>query len=127
VPGISQELMCPTCKQRLDMSNAPAADQIRRYLVRAHARGETKAAVKRQLVAEYGEAVLAAPPRKGFGWAAWLVPAAAILAGALVAAWLARRWAARPRRTSEPALTGVGAAERERLERRLDADLERFE
>jgi cytochrome c-type biogenesis protein CcmH len=124
VDSISTQLMCPVCHERLDQSTSPEADRIRAYLARAQKAGESEDQVKRELVAQFGPEVLAAPPRSGFGWAAWLVPAAVLLAGGVVAVVVARRWAARGH-AAAGRLTGVPVDEG--LERRLDAELERFE
>jgi cytochrome c-type biogenesis protein CcmH len=127
IDGISQQLMCPICKERLDMSTSPAADQIRANLARWHRLGWSEARVERQLVDDYGEQVLAAPPKSGFGLAAWLVPGAVLLAGAGVAVWLAQRWASARSPAQAALASGPRGAERERLERRLDAELRDFD
>jgi cytochrome c-type biogenesis protein CcmH/NrfF len=129
VVGIQTELMCPTCKgERLDISTAPAANRVRAYLRRAHAAGWSEARVKSALVAQFGPQVLAAPPRSGFGLVAWIAPIAAVLAGALLAVWLARRWLRR-RPTSGPSPGGglEDPARRAALEAQLDDELARFE
>jgi cytochrome c-type biogenesis protein CcmH len=129
VAGIQTELMCPTCKgERLDISTAPAADRVRAYLVRAHAEGWSKDRVKQALVAQFGPQVLAAPPRSGFGLVAWLAPIAAVLAGAVLAVWLARRWLRR-RSAAEPEAAQVerDPVRRAELEAKLDDELARFE
>jgi cytochrome c-type biogenesis protein CcmH len=129
VAGIQTELMCPTCKgERLDISTAPAADRVRAYLVRAHARGWSEDHVKSALVAQFGPQVLAAPPRSGFGLIAWVAPIAAVLAGALLAVWLARRWLRR-RSANEPEADPVEGDPEHRaaLEAQLDDELARFE
>ena len=129
VVGIQTELMCPTCKgERLDISTAPAADRVRAYLVRAHAQGWSKDHVKSALVAQFGPQVLAAPPRSGFGLIAWVAPIAAVLAGAVLAVWLARRWLRR-RSANEPEADPVEGDPEHRaaLEAQLDDELARFE
>ena len=127
VAEMERELMCPTCETRLDMSTQPAADRIRGYLEERRADGWTRTQVREALIAEYGERVIAATPRRGFGLAAWLVPALVAAVGLVVALVLARRWAAS--RTTAPATveTGPRSVEQIRLEARLDAELERFE
>jgi cytochrome c-type biogenesis protein CcmH len=128
VPGISQDLMCPICKTRLDMSDSPAAEQIRAFLQDAKQRNLTRQQVLDELVASYGRSVLADTPKHGFGLLAWLAPAAVLIGGALAAALVARRWAARrPPQGPLLALAGATPDERARLERRLDSELERFE
>jgi cytochrome c-type biogenesis protein CcmH len=115
------EVMCPVCETTLDQSSSPAAQQIKRLIATRIAAGDTKTQIKDRLVAEYGTAILAAPPRKGFGLVAWWLPVAGIVAAAVVVAAGARRWA----RAREPAPVGppLDAAS----ERRLDDELRRFE
>ena len=115
------EVMCPVCETTLDQSSSPAAQQIKRVIATRIAAGDTKTQIKDRLVAEYGSAILAAPPHKGFGLVAWWLPVAGILAAAVAVGVGARRWA----RAREPAPVGppLDAAS----ERRLDDELRRFE
>jgi cytochrome c-type biogenesis protein CcmH len=115
------EVMCPVCETTLDQSSSPAARQIKRVIATRIAAGDTKTQIKDRLVAEYGDAILAAPPRKGFGLVAWWLPVAGILVAAVVVGLGARRWA----RAREPA--PVGPPLDPALERRLDDELRRFE
>jgi cytochrome c-type biogenesis protein len=48
------ELMCPTCETTLELSNAPAANQIRRFVRARIAAGDTKSEIEDKLVAEFG-------------------------------------------------------------------------
>ena len=115
------EVMCPVCETTLDQSSSPAAQQIKRVIATRIAAGDTKTQIKDRLVAEYGSAILAAPPHKGFGLVAWWLPVAGILAAAVAVGVGARRWA----RAREPAPAGppLDAAS----ERRLDDELRRYE
>ncbi len=115
------EVMCPVCGTTLDQSNSPAAQQIKRVIARRIVAGDTKSEIKDSLVTEYGEAILAAPRRRGFGLLAWWVPIAGILAAGALVGFGAWRWSrARERdpngRRLDPA-----------LERRLDDELARWE
>ncbi len=78
--------MCPICKTTLELSNSPAGDQIRREIQRGIDAGRTESEIKAGLVAQFGEEVLAAPPREGFNLLAWILP----LAGGLVGGCRAR-------------------------------------
>lgn len=128
VPSISEELMCPVCKTRLDMSQSAAADQIRAFLLQAKREDLTHQQVIDQLVASYGPSVLAETPKHGFGLLAWVAPALVLLGGALAALLVARRWAAkRPSQGPFLALADGSLDEQARLERRLDAELAHFE
>ena len=115
------EVMCPVCGTTLDQSDSPAAQQIKRVIANRIAAGDSKSEIKDRLVAEYGDAILAAPPRKGFGLLAWWLPVAGILVAAALVGIGAWRWA----RAREPA--AAGASLDPALERRLDDELRRFE
>src|SRR6266496_748018 len=86
------EVMCPICNTTLDQSSSPAARQIEAFISRRVAAGDTKSEIKDRLVAEYGQQILAAPPKSGFNLLAWLLPIGGVLAGAVVLGALAWRW-----------------------------------
>ena len=115
------EVMCPVCGTTLDQSNAPAAQQIKRVISRRIVAGDTKTEIKDRLVAEYGVAILAAPPRRGFGLLAWWLPLAGIAAAAAIVGVGAWRWSRG--REREPAGARLDPA----LERRLDDELARWD
>jgi cytochrome c-type biogenesis protein CcmH len=120
------KLICPTCKTTLDQSDAPVARQIKAYVQRRVDACASEQQIKDELVAEYGPAVLAAPPRKGFHWLAWLLPLAGLLAGAAVVSTLVWRWS-RARAAPAPAADSNGRGLDPELERRLDQELARFD
>jgi cytochrome c-type biogenesis protein CcmH len=129
VAQMERELMCPVCDSRLDMSTQPAANRIRVFLAAKRRQGWTRSQVREVLRADYGERVFAEPPHRGFGLLAWLVPALALAGGCALAAVLARRWAHTRREPvgGEAAAEPLDEAERDRLERQLDADLQALE
>jgi cytochrome c-type biogenesis protein CcmH len=89
---ISHEVMCPTCHTLLELSNAPIADRMRAFIRRRIAAGDSDGEIKRRLVAQFGEGVLAAPPGHGFGLVAWLIPVGGFLSvGAIIGVTL-RHW-----------------------------------
>ncbi|MGI9186735.1 MAG: cytochrome c-type biogenesis protein [Gaiellales bacterium] len=115
---IETELMCPTCQTRLDLSHAPAAEQIRSFVQRKREAGWTKQQVKDALVQDFGPSVLAAPPAAGVGLVAWIVPAALVLGGVVIVVALTLVW--RRRRTPAAAAPAeIDAA----LDDRVDAAL----
>jgi cytochrome c-type biogenesis protein CcmH len=115
------EVMCPVCGTTLDQSESPAAQQIKRVIARRIAVGDTKSEIKARLVANYGDAILAAPPHHGFGLLAWWLPIAGIVAAAALVGFGAWRWS----RAREPA--PAAAPLDPALERRLDDELRRYE
>ena len=116
------EVMCPVCGTTLDQSSSPAAQQIKRVIARRIAAGDTKGEIKDALVADYGDAILAAPPHRGFGLLAWWLPIGGILAAAVLVGLGAWRWS----RAREPASAHVAPLD-PALERRLDDELRRYE
>ena len=129
--SLEGELMCPTCGTTLELSNAPAANQIRRFVCERAAAGDSKGEIKDKLVADFGPGVLASPPKEGFDLLAWLLPLLAAGAGAAVLAGLVVRWSRR--REPEPAPAHEGSSPNGRadldpaLEKRLEEELARFE
>lgn len=123
---LQHEVMCPTCHQLLVFSNAPIADRMRAFIRTRIDAGNTESEIKHQLVSEFGEAVLAAPPAHGFNLLAWLLPLLGLAGSGTVIAVLAWRW----RRT--PAAAGRVQADDDsvigpRLARRLDDELALFD
>ena len=114
------EVMCPVCGTTLDQSSSPAAQQIKRVIARRIAAGDTKTEIKDRLVAEYGDAILAAPPHKGLGLLAWWLPLAGIVAAAAIVGVGAWRWSRA--REPEPDGSRLDPA----LERRVDDELARW-
>jgi cytochrome c-type biogenesis protein CcmH/NrfF len=73
--------------------------------------------------------VLAAPPRKGIHWLAWLLPVVGLVAASAVMAVLVWRWSRAGPAEAEAAAAdanGRGSLDPE-LEKRLDRELARFD
>jgi len=122
---LESELVCPVCETTLDTSNAPVALRMKAFIRARIAAGDTKSEIKAQLVDQFGTAVLAVPPRKGFDLVAWLLPLAGLGLGVVAVGALAWRWS-RVRGDAPPA-GEEGQPLDPALERRLDDELERFE
>ncbi len=118
---LESELVCPVCETTLDTSNAPVALRMKAFIRERIEAGDTKSEIKAQLVDQFGPAVLAVPPRKGFDWIAWLLPLAGLAVAAVAVGALAWRWSRA--RGEEPATESLDPE----LERRLDDELERYE
>jgi cytochrome c-type biogenesis protein CcmH len=128
--GLESQLMCPTCKSTLELSNAPAANQIRRFVCERAAAGDSDGEIKDKLVADFGPGVLAAPPKEGFDLLVWVLPLLAAALGAAAIAVLVVRWSRRRPVEPQP-VRGSGPNGRveldPQLEQRLEDELARFE
>jgi cytochrome c-type biogenesis protein CcmH len=120
---LEAEIVCPTCKTTLDQSNAPIAVRMKTYIRDRIAAGDSAAAIKAQLVDQFGPGVLAEPPKRGFDLLAWLLPIGAVIVGAVVVGALALTWSRNHDGATEPDAPGLDPE----IERRLDLELDRFE
>jgi cytochrome c-type biogenesis protein CcmH len=121
--ALEGQLVCPTCRETLDESDSPVARRMKVYIQRRIAEGATGEKIKAELVAQFGEGVLATPPTKGFGLLAWVLPIGGAALVAIVLGFVAWTWSRRggggPDGDSEPLDP--------ELERQLDAALAQFE
>ncbi len=127
--SLEKKFICPTCKTTLELSNAPVADRMRAFIRERIAAGDSEGEIEAALVDQFGEGVLAAPPKEGFNLLAWVLPlAGAALAVGLLAVGL-RRWSrTRPggRAPESASVNGRPPLDPE-LERRVDEELARFD
>ena len=121
---LESQLVCPVCGTTLDQSDAPIAQRMKRYIRQRLAAGASEKQIKAELVDQFGPAVLAEPPKSGFDLLAWLVPLGILAAGAVGVGVIAWGWSRRRSGDGETATPPELDAE---LERRVDAELRRFE
>jgi cytochrome c-type biogenesis protein CcmH len=126
---LESELVCPTCKTTLDQSDAPVAQRMKQLIRQRIAEGKSADEIKAELVDSFGRGVLAEPPKSGFDLLAWLLPLAGAAVAAAVVGVLAWRWS---RARSDAGGDGDGDGPGDEpldpeLERRLDAELARFD
>ena len=119
---LEDEVMCPICGTALGLSESPQADRERAFIRDLIAQGQTEEEIKDELVAEYGEDVLAVPEAKGFDLAAWIVPGLAIVLAAIAIAIGLRRW----RKSGRDRPQAPGSEDSADSDR-LDADLARYD
>jgi cytochrome c-type biogenesis protein CcmH len=126
LPDVEDEVMCPVCGTPLGLaSESPQAQQERAYIERLVAQCKSKDEVKRALVAEFGDSVLALPGDEGDTGVGdvlvYVVPALGIVLAAAGIAFAVVRWR-RPRRRPGDG-TGLATADGARLE----DDMERYD
>lgn len=121
---LANDLMSPYCPGRtLAECPSPQAETLRVWLLVQEAAGRSRDEVEAELLARFGDGILAAPRPEGFGLAAYLVPVAVFLAGGLLL-WVFLRRQTRP----APAPAGRPATAPPldpELERLVDEDLSR--
>lgn len=109
---ISQSLRCPTCAgESIADSSALLSDAMRQTVEQQVGQGRSADEIRAWFAERYGDEVLLAPPRNGYGWVLWAVPVA--LVGAAVVVLLVRgvsarrRWAAALAALAVATLAGV--------------------
>jgi cytochrome c-type biogenesis protein CcmH/NrfF len=122
---IENEVMCPICGTPLALaSDAPQAQRQRAFIERQIADCRSEDEIKRALVAQFGEAVLALPGDEGDDdledVLVYVVPAAGILLALGGIAFALLRWRGRRPGRGAPAAAGTDSS-------RLDADMERYD
>ena len=84
VNDVARELWCPLCSGvRLDACELKACDQMKEVIAIKLSEGENTDTIRAYFVEQYGPQVLGEPPREGFNWLAWILPFAALAAGAV--------------------------------------------
>ncbi|MDR7402246.1 MAG: cytochrome c-type biogenesis protein CcmH [Armatimonadota bacterium] len=123
-PALAGEFVCQCgCGLTLATCNHPVCgprDQMLATLGRLLAEGKTASEIRAAFVASYGEAVLAAPPRRGFNLVAWWGPYAALAAGAAVLLTLAALWTRRAERLVSIPSSSLTPEQREAVRRELE-------
>ncbi|HEY8156285.1 MAG TPA: cytochrome c-type biogenesis protein CcmH [Myxococcota bacterium] len=118
---MANEMMSPFCPGRsIADCPSPQAQTLRMWLIVQESAGRPRAEVEAELVSRYGESILGAPPAKGIGLTAYLIPVAVVAAGAALLTWFLRR---QTRAAPIPKLAGAGAALDPELERLVDEKL----
>lgn len=85
-------LMCVGCHESLNVAESPQSyaerAQVRQYV----AQGLTVKQIENRMVAQYGPAVLAQPPKHGFSLLVYIVPPVVVLVGIALLLYTVPRW-----------------------------------
>jgi len=82
---IAKQLYCPVCENiPLDVCGTQACAQWRELIREKLAQGWDEDEIKEYFVLQYGDRVLAEPPRRGLNLLVYIVPPAAFLAGVFI-------------------------------------------
>lgn len=121
--SLEGEVMCPTCRTTLDQSQSAVAARLRAFIRARIAACASESQIKQELVDQFGQSILAAPPRKGFDLLAWWLPIAGIVVGAGAIGVGVWRWS----RRDGPAQPAHAPALDPELERRVDEALAAYD
>jgi cytochrome c-type biogenesis protein CcmH len=85
INAVAKELYCPVCENvSLDVCPTQACAQWRGLIEEKLVAGWTKDEIKQYFVDQYGDRVLAEPPRRGFNWLVYVLPPLFFIAGIFV-------------------------------------------
>lgn len=123
---VEGSLMCVACKEPLAEPDSPEAQRERQVVEQFIARGYTKQQVIKAMVAQFGTAVLAKPPARGLNLTIYVIPPAAVVAGALFLLVTLPRWRRRARQAAITPMVSAPALDHADLAR-LERDLAGFD
>jgi cytochrome c-type biogenesis protein CcmH/NrfF len=119
------QFMCVSCHEPLELVDSPQAISEQQYMRGLLAKGLDMSQVKAGMVAQYGPAVLAQPPARGFNLTVYVLPPLIFLGGLALLALTLPKWRARSRRAAAlmlPVAEPLAGPDSQRL----DSELERF-
>lgn len=119
VNDVARQMYCPVCENiPLDVCDTKACEQWRELIREKLAEGWTEDQIKDYFVLQYGDRVLAEPPRRGLNWLVYILPPLFFLAGAYILYRVFRRMRA---------LQAQAAPAVEESEEKLDPYVSRIE
>lgn len=132
--SVSDKIMCQ-CGCGAVLTNCPHQDcgwgvPAKSFIDEQLGQGKAPDELIQYYVAEYGDAVLAAPTKTGFNVVGWVVPFVGLIVGAVAIYFLIGMWSAR---RGGPALSAAGEVAVEspdpddRISRRLEDELRDFD
>ena len=85
VNAVAKELYCPVCENiPLDVCETKACEQWRELIREKLAEGWSEEQIKDYFVLQYGDRVLAEPPRRGFNWLVYILPVIFFIGGVII-------------------------------------------
>jgi cytochrome c-type biogenesis protein CcmH/NrfF len=123
--SVESQFICTTCHEPLELVSSPQALSEKQYLEGLLQRHLTMAQVKNDMVSQYGVAVLAKPPARGFNLTVYILPPAVLLGGLALLAYTLPKWRARSRLAAVTPMEGADPLSSDESER-LNAELKNF-
>jgi len=115
--AIGSELRCPTCvSESVAQSSSAIAREMRQIIQDQLDEGRSRAEILAFFQERYGDWILLNPPARGVLLIVWILPALAVLVGAVLLVRLVRRW-----RRAADEVPEIDPADRERVRAALAA------
>ncbi len=129
VSDISKELICQCgCTLVLASCNhdeCMSRDTMTALIEQKLSQGQSREQIIQFFVVQYGEEVLASPPKRGFNLTAWILPFAAILGGGGIIYIAIKKWVMKGKQSQTRATVEPEEGDEE-YQRRLEKELEEF-
>jgi cytochrome c-type biogenesis protein CcmH len=122
---VENALMCVVCHEPLAVADSPEAFQERDYVRGLVLQGETTKQILRNVVEQYGPAVLAKPPASGFNLSVYIIPPVVLVVGIAILAFTLPRWRRRTRASQQNGPEATAPALADDDAQRLNEDLAR--
>ncbi len=128
---IEKELMCQCgCTMVVDVCDCETANQIRTKITEMMSQGQGKSQIVAYFVNQYGEKMLASPPKRGFNLVAWILPFAAVVVGGAALFFILKAWVRKGREGAEGVsvtlVQPVSVQESEEYRGRLQEELKKY-
>ena len=126
VNDIAEQLICQCgCGRVLNSHVCDTQEAMTALIEQNLAQGQSQEQIIQSFVAQYGEQVLASPPKRGFNLTVWILPFVAILGGGGIIYITLRVWVRRGKSRQTNAVTKAEEGDEE-YQRQLDKELEEF-
>jgi cytochrome c-type biogenesis protein CcmH len=122
VNRVAKQMFCPVCENiPLDVCPTQACHEWRELIRQKLAEGWTDEQIKQYFATQYGDRVLAEPPRRGLNWLVYVLPFVFLAGGALLL------WRVLSSMRSAKAAVGTEkpAAEQDEYIRKLEEELKK--
>ena len=127
---VERELMCQCgCSMVVNVCDCGTANEIRAKITELIDQGQNKGQIVDYFVGKYGEAMLAAPSKKGFNLVAWILPFVAVVVAGTGLFFILKTWVLKGKAgVEEPDAPAVPVSndEADQYRGRLEEELKRF-
>lgn len=126
VNAVARGLYCPVCENiPLDVCPTQACAQWRELIREKLSQGWSDQQIKDYFVTQYGDRVLAEPPRRGLNWLVYILPPLIILVGAYILyRFMRNAWVRKPPAAEQPHATQPESPQDEYVQQ-LEAELKK--